>query len=347
MLHTEIAAYLQAWVEELRGVKRASEHTVAAYLRDVTHGLQFLGQHRGEMLTGAALGAVSEIDLRAWLASRLQAGIGKASNARALSAMRAFFKYLHRCHGIENIAAAQVAMPRLNKPLPKAPSEDQAQQLFEALEEHADTSPWIATRNHALLLLLYGSGLRISEALSLTAADVAGDSIRVIGKGNKERAVPLLPMVKQALEAYVNQCPFLGKCLVPSKQEGTVRSASREPQTQRSEGLSNIEKKGGLPPTSATRPCKNPLFYGARGKPLQPAIMQRILRDWRRALGLPESLTPHALRHGFATHLLAHGADLRDIQELLGHVNLSTTQRYTHVDAARLMDAYNAAHPLA
>ena len=180
------------------------------------------------------------------------------------------------------------------------PDESQLDALFDAIMAHHD-EPWLNSRNHALCLLLYGCGLRISEALSLRPTDVMGEHVRVLGKGKKHRDVPLLPMVQHALQEYIAQCPFITET--------------------------------------------GPLFFGARGKPLQPAVFQRFLQSMRRELNLPETLSPHALRHAFATHLLSNGADLRDIQELLGHASLSTTQRYTKVDVARLMSAYNNAHP--
>jgi integrase/recombinase XerC len=253
-------------------------------------------------MTLSHLQQLQERDVRAWLAARMNKGMAKTSNARALSAFKHWMRYLQREGKCDNTRVLTVRAPKLNKPLPKALSEAQAGALMAA---EGDAEPWVAARDHALLLLLYGTGLRIGEALSLTLSDMQGEALRVMGKGRKERVVPLLPMVRQAIEVYVEACPYCPK------------------------------------------QAKGPLFWGARGAPLQAAIFQRRLRDMRRALGLPESATPHALRHSFATHLLAQGADLRDIQELLGHASLSTTQRYTHVDTARLMGAYAKAHPRA
>jgi integrase/recombinase XerC len=246
--------------------------------------------------------------VRSWLAYRVQRGFAKSSNARALSAVRTFFKYLNHHAGIRNLAAQQVPTPKRDKPLPKAPDERQARAALDGLEDDGNV-PWIAARDHALAMLLYGCGLRISEALALKLGDIAPSvgGIRVLGKGKKERQVPMLPVIEQALRAYLDQSPY---------HEDAFH-----------------------------RPPDFPLFVGLRGRKLQPAVFQRTLQRLRRRYGLPESLTPHALRHAFATHLLSNGAELRDIQELLGHESLSTTQRYTHVDATRLLAAYNAAHP--
>lgn len=349
-LAPELHAQLRGWMKEMAGVRRASAHSVSAYLHDVSGFLAFLHQHHGGGIGLAQLEVLEERDIRSWLAYRAERGYAKSSNARALSAVRTFFRHLNQHAGLRNLAALQVATPKLDKPLPKAPSEKQAEAALDALV-YADKDAWVAARDHAIALLLYGCGLRISEALNLTLADVGflfdagrsyhsadgaggegapaptpprslrsgspsatrdsktgganpAPSLRVKGKGNKERQVPLLNVVRLALEDYLSQSPHHWK----------------------------------KAPTQ-------PLFVGARGKKLQAAVFQRMLQVLRRQLGLPESLTPHALRHAFATHLLSRGAELRDIQELLGHASLSTTQRYTHVDATRLLSAYNAAHP--
>jgi integrase/recombinase XerC len=303
-LTPEIHDIVMAWRDELAGVRRASAHTLTSYTHDLTDFFGFLTQYRGENIALKTLPSLHEREVRAWLAARHARGMKAASNARAVSSLRNFCKFLHRHVGLEVKAALQVATPKLSKPLPKAPSEAQAQVALEALSEH-EAAPWVAARNHALAMLLYGCGLRISEALNLTLGDVQGDTLRILGKGKKERLVPLLAVVKQAIDAYVAQCPHHRAWL------------------------------GDL------------LFFGVQGKPLQPAIFQHVMQQLRRDYGLPESLTPHALRHAFATHLLSAGADLRDIQELLGHTSLSTTQRYTKVDTARLLEAYKNAHPRA
>lgn len=302
---TDVQAHLRAWLRELAAVRRASMHSVQAYMHDVSGFLAFMYQHQGRALGMGELEAVEERDIRAWLAYRAQRGYAKSSNARALSAVRTFFRYLNTHAGIRNLAALQTATPKRDKPLPKAPSEQQASAALEAMRLR-DQPEWIAARDHAISLLLYGCGLRISEALGLTVGDVAHDngSLRIRGKGDKERQVPMLALVRKAIDAYLKRSPHHWH-----------------------------------------QDAHYPLFVGLRGKKLQAAVYTRCLQQLRREMGLPESLTPHALRHGFATHLLAHGAELRDIQELLGHVSLSTTQRYTHVDASRLLSAYNAAHP--
>jgi integrase/recombinase XerC len=302
----DVQAQLKAWVAELAGVKRSSNHSINAYLHDVSGFLAFLTQHHGRSVDLALLNAVEERDVRAWLAYRRTRNFAKSSNARALSAVRTFYRYLNKNAGLTNIAPLQVSAPKLDKPLPKSPDEAQAQAALEALEAR-DTAEWIAARDHALACLLYGAGLRIGEALSLTVGDVASEAstLRIRGKRGKVRHVPLLAVVGKAIAHYRSLCPLVG-------QEGDA-----------------------------------PLFVGQRGKQLQPAVFQRTLRIMRRQMGLPESLTPHALRHAFATHLLSRGAELRDIQELLGHASLSTTQRYTHVDTSRLLEAYARAHPRA
>jgi integrase/recombinase XerC len=303
----EVQQQLRAWLKELANVRRASSHSVTAYLHDVSGFLAFLFQHHERALDLAGLAAIEERDIRSWLAYRASRGYAKSSNARALSAVRTFFRHLNAKAGIRNLAALQTATPKLDKPLPKAPTEMQAKVALDAMAEQ-DQPEWISARDHAICLLLYGCGLRISEALNLTVADVANaqGTIRILGKGNKERQVPLLTLVRQALDDYLRQSPH-------HWHHDTDYS----------------------------------LFVGLRGKKLQAAIFSRTLQRIRREMGLPETLTPHALRHGFATHLLSRGAELRDIQELLGHVSLSTTQRYTHIDTTRLLDAYNAAHPAA
>ena len=303
----DVQQQLRGWLKELALVRRASSHSVTAYLHDVSGFFAFLFQHHGRALALEELATLEERDIRSWLAYRAGRGYAKSSNARALSAVRTFFRYLNERVGIRNLAALQTATPKLDKPLPKAPTEIQAKIALDAMAEQ-DQPAWIVARDHAICLLLYGCGLRISEALGLTVADVANahGTIRIRGKGNKERQVPLLTLIRQALDDYLRQSPHHWH-----------------------------------------HDTDYPLFIGLRGKKLQAAIFSRTLQRIRREMGLPETLTPHALRHGFATHLLSRGAELRDIQELLGHVSLSTTQRYTHIDSTRLLDAYNNAHPSA
>jgi integrase/recombinase XerC len=306
-LSSEVQSYFKRWIMELQGVKRASVHSLSAYIHDVSGFMAFLTKHHGARVTINTLEQLHERDLRAWMAYRRHEGFAKSSNARALSAIRTFYRYLNMHAGITNTTPLQISAPKLDKPLPKAPNESQANSLLEALDCDVEDGEWVGARDHAIACLLYGGGLRISEALNLTIGDVSGDStsLRIMGKRKKERQMPLLAVVKKAIDDYRALCPLLG--------------AERD----------------------------DPLFIGVRGHKLQPAVFQRRLQKLRREMSLPESLTPHALRHAFATHLLGHGAELRDIQELLGHASLSTTQRYTHVDASRLLDAYNQSHPRA
>lgn len=304
----DVQAHLRAWLKEMAAVRRASQHSIEAYLHDVSGFIAFMHRHLGCAVGLDQLEKIEERDVRSWLAYRVQRGYAKSSNARALSAVRTFFRHLNEHAGIRNLAPLQVATPRLDKPLPRAPDVAQTNAALAGLEEGGNEA-WIATRDHAIAMLLYGCGLRLSETLGLTLGHItaAESSLRVLGKGKKERQVPLLPLVRQAIDDYLAQSPY------------------HEAKFQRSGNF--------------------PLFVGVRGRPLQQAVFRRCMQQLRRRYGLPESLTPHALRHAFATHLLSNGAQLRDIQELLGHESLSTTQRYTHVDATRLLAAYNAAHP--
>jgi len=244
--------------------------------------------------------------VRAFLASRRRDGAGPRTLARAIAALRSLSRFLERRRLAATTAFTIVTPPRQPRSLPKALAVPEAKRLVEAAETDA-REPWIAARDAAVVMLLYGCGLRIAEALAMTLADAPLDgerTVRVTGKGNKERTVPILPVVARAIEQYVALCPY---------------------------------------PLLANEP----LFRGARGGPLKPRLVQLLVARLRGALGLEESATPHALRHSFATHLLGRGGDLRTIQELLGHASLSTTQIYTHVDTARLLDAYAKAHPRA
>ncbi len=250
------------------------------------------------------LAALRAADFRGWLAARANRDLAKSSSARALSSLRGLFRHLQRAGLAANSAIDAVKTPKLPRTLPKPLTAPEAGKLLEAAADEA-TQPWVAKRDAALLTLLYGGGLRIAEALSLTRAQAPrGDSLVVTGKGRKQRMVPMLPIVVAAIADYLGACPFA------------------------------------LPGTA-------PLFVGVRGGPLNPRIAQRLIATLRVDLGLPETATPHALRHSFATHLLANGGDLRSIQELLGHASLSTTQRYTAVDRAKLLEVYDKAHPRA
>lgn len=306
-LSPDLNSCLTAWEQWLSGTKRVSPHTLSGYKQDITQFLQFLHNYTSDILTLQTLAAIEHRELRAWLAQRKQDGIGDSSNARAMSSLRSFYRYLQRERNIENAAVFNLRTPRLQKPLPKALTEADSLQALDTIKT-LHPEPWIAKRDWALLTLIYGCGLRISEALSLRCGDInhAGNGLRISGKGSKERIVPLLPEVVETVADYRRACPYL---------------RHHHPDT--------------------------PLFLGMRGAALLPRVFQRQIAHLRAYLGLPDSVTPHAFRHSFATHLLAGGGDLRAIQELLGHENLSTTQRYTHVDSARLMAAYKNAHPRA
>ena len=291
------------WQGHLAHDRRRSPHTVRAYVGTAHRLIEFLGQYRGELVEPAGLIEVSAADLRAFLAARRNSGLGAASAARELSGVRAFLGYAAEQQG----RAPQVPRtraPRRPKTLPRPSAPDEVVALAEDAGAFASEA-WIGARDLAILLLLYGSGLRVSEALSLTARDLPiGESIRVTGKRSKTRIVPVVQAVREAIADYVRQCPY---------------------------------------PISGDLP----LFVGARGGPLSADLVRRAVRAARTRLGLPHTLTPHALRHSFATHLLARGADLRSLQELLGHASLSSTQIYTKVDAAHLLDVYRHAHPRA
>ncbi len=289
-------ALISAWGDHLRQDRRRSLHTVRAYVATAERLLAFLSVHQGGP---PQLDAVEAADLRAFLARRRMEGLGNASAARELSAIRGFLAFAAGAEAVPRLKG-----PRVKKGLPRAISPAEAMSLAEDVADQASDS-WIGARDWAILLLLYGAGLRISEALGLTGAVLPLERVlRVTGKRNKTRIVPLLTPVADAINAYVALCPY------PATND-------------------------------------QPLFRGSRGGPLNPAIIRRSVRAARTRLGLGERTTPHALRHSFATHLLAGGADLRSLQELLGHASLSSTQIYTSVDAAYLLDVYRNAHPRA
>jgi integrase/recombinase XerC len=300
MQGTEAVAAFLDWMARER---RASPLTVAAYGADLAGFLGFLTPHLGAEPDLAALAGLRLADFRAWLASAAKAGRGNATRARHVSAVRSFFKFAARRYGMDNAQIALLATPKAHKPLPRALSPSQALSVTRDIGEMSDSD--LALRDTALFSLLYGSGLRIAEALALNVRDAprAGSdaALRVTGKGSKQRIVPVLVPVRDAMEAWL--------CVHPQ----------REPEA--------------------------PLFVGARGGRLNPGVAQRVLRGFRVLAGLPDHATPHALRHSFATHLLAGGADLRSIQDLLGHASLSTTQRYTAVDTKQLMEVWRRTHP--
>lgn len=308
-LHADerIKQSLWDWLEFLQHRESASGHTRRAYLQDVLQALTFLQHYWGEAVCFSRLNAMSMRDVRAWLAQRLAEGYAKSSNARALSSLRHWFRYLQYQELAENHAIFHIRMPKRDAAIPKALSEEHSLRMVEAAASFHDEE-WLNKRDVALLMLIYGCGLRISEALSLKVQDVLSSqgSLRITGKGNKQREVPLLPVVLQALLTYLKHSPH------------------------HADGAREVA-----------------LFVGKHGKALHASAFRKQLQQIRRQLGLPEHASPHAFRHSFATHLLAGGADLRDIQELLGHAQITTTQRYTKVDTARLMAAYEAAHPVA
>ncbi len=303
----DVSAEITRWLGYLGAERRMSAKTLDAYQRDVSQFLGFLAEHLGGAPTLKQLAKLTPADVRAFMAARRSDGAGNRSLMRTLAGCRSFARFLER-NGKGKVAAlAAVRTPKLPRTLPKPLAASAAVQVTNIeLREGETREPWIIARDAAVLALLYGSGLRISEALGLKRGDCAGnvDALTVAGKGNKTRMVPLLPQVAKLIADYVALCP------------------------------------SDLPPDG-------PLFIGARGGALSPRVVQLAMARLRGALGLPDSATPHALRHSFATHLLARGGDLRSIQELLGHASLSTTQIYTAVDAERLLEVYASAHPRA
>ncbi|MFI4975891.1 MAG: tyrosine recombinase XerC [Caulobacterales bacterium] len=296
---------LAAFLDHMANERRASPRTVEAYLAAVSAYISFLEQHRGESVRLADIGGVSAGEVRAYLAHRRQAArpLSARSLSQALSAIRSYHRFLDRRLGVACPGLALVRGPRVKPGAPRPVTEDQARGLLTEAGEDPDRPAWEAARDAAVLTLLYGCGLRISEALSLKRSDAPLDaSLRILGKGSKVRLAPVLPAVRDAVDAYLAAVPF-------------------------------------------TLGADEPLFRATRGGPLGPRRVQELMQKLRGRMGLSERATPHALRHSFATHLLGAGADLRSIQELLGHASLSTTQRYTAVDAAGLLAAYHGAHP--
>ncbi|MCP5391295.1 MAG: tyrosine recombinase XerC [Sphingomonadaceae bacterium] len=291
------ADFLEQWRDHLTQHRRRSPHTVRAYGAAAARLLDYR-----EHTSWTQIARIDGPELRRYLASRRAEGLGNASVARELSAIKAFIAFAAAQSGQNDARLPGLRGPRLKKGLPRPVTPDDARNLAELV---ADTSKegWIGARDRAVLLLLYGAGLRIAEALSLKGSDIPlGSTLTVTGKGNKQRVVPILPIVREAVEEYARHCPW------PITGDG-------------------------------------PLFLGAKGGPLNPGMVQKAMAQARKALGLPATATPHALRHSFATHLLGAGADLRSLQELLGHASLGSTQIYTKVDAATLLDTYRNAHP--
>ncbi len=292
------------WNQWLSSERRTADHTTAAYGRDVRKFIHFLSGHLGGPAALSDLAKLKPVDFRSYLARRRSEGLSNTSLARSMSAIRSLFRFLERTDRVHNPAINAVRTPKRPHGVPKPLSVGQAVSSVKQVSQLQDEG-WLGKRDAAVLTLLYGCGLRISEALALNRRDVPkGDVLVITGKGNKQRMVPVLGVVHDAIEDYLAHCPFeLGD--------------------------------------------DDPLFVGKRGRRLDPGIIQRQVRRLRGMLGLPETTTPHALRHSFATHLLSDGGDLRTIQELLGHASLSTTQRYTEVDSQRLLEVYNNAHPSA
>jgi integrase/recombinase XerC len=302
----DVAAEIAGWLRFLGNERRMSPKTLEAYRRDVSQFLDFLAGHLGDAPTLKQLAKLTPADVRAFMAARRGEGLSSRSLMRVLAGARSFARFLERNGKGKVGALAAVRAPKVGKTLPKPLAIAAAKRISDTdLREGETRAPWIVARDAAVLALLYGSGLRISEALSLKRKDfTASDAITVTGKGNKTRMVPVLPQVVKSVERYIALCPL-------------------------------------------DLPAGGPLFVGARGGPLSPRIVQLAMARLRGALGLPDTATPHALRHSFATHLLARGGDLRAIQELLGHASLSTTQIYTAVDSERLLEVYSSAHPRA
>ncbi len=295
---------LQTWLDHQRALNGAAENTITAYQGDVADFLAFMTFHKGE---GQGLGALSKItitDMRSWMARTRGPDVGPRSMARKLSAVKAFYRWLSEREGFEPTAVLSTRAPKFPKKLPRPLAIDAAKALIDCVEIQSDR-PWVSARDVAVLTLLWGCGLRISEALSLTCNDAPLPvSLRIFGKGGKERVVPVLPAARDAVDSYVRLCPH------PNTPDA-------------------------------------PLFRAIKGGPLSARTIAQVMADARMQLGLPATATPHAMRHSFATHLLDAGGDLRAIQELLGHASLSTTQAYTAVDTARLMEVYNKTHPKA
>ncbi len=295
---------LAQWLAQLQALEGAAVNTIEAYRRDVTRYLKFLSTHRGGAEGIAAVARSTQSDLRAWMAYERGRNLSPRSLARALSAVKSFTAWAADRTGTDATTVLSARGPKHRRTLPRPLSEEGAAEVLTDIGSDA-REDWIAARDTAIATLLYGLGLRISEALSLTGADhPLPETLRITGKGGKTRPVPVIPAATEAVADYARQCPY---DLTPGE----------------------------------------PLFRGARGGPVNPRLIQAGMERARLRLGLPATATPHALRHSFATHLLSAGGDLRAIQDLLGHASLSTTQAYTAVDAARLMEVYEKAHPRA
>ncbi|MBM1221516.1 tyrosine recombinase XerC [Ponticoccus sp. SC2-23] len=304
MIAPALTDALDRWLAHEQALNGAAENTIRAYQSDLLGFLAFMGRHHGGQ---EGLGPISRItisDMRAWMAHERGRGVGARSLARALSAVKSFYRWLSDREGFEPTAVLSTRAPKFHRKLPRPVAEQAARDLIDRVSVGHQT-PWIAARDVAIVTLLYGCGLRISEGLGLTGAEAPlPETLLIRGKGGKERIVPVIPAARAAVDTYVDACPF------------------------------EIAPAGAL-------------FLGARGGPLSPRMVQKTVEQARTGLGLPATTTPHAMRHSFATHLLTAGGDLRAIQELLGHASLSTTQAYTAVDTAHLMEVYDRSHPKA
>ena len=308
MTHASIsdgaADALEEWLTLIKALNATADNTITAYRSDVLGYLAFLGNHFGDATGLTPLKQVKVTDMRAWMAHERGRGVSPRSLARALSAVKSFYRWLAERDGFDPTVVLSARSPRFQKKLPRPLAVDAARAMIDTVEVQS-TKEWVAARDAAVITLLYGCGLRISEALSLTGADApVPDVLRITGKGNKTRIVPVIDPARAAVARYMRACPH-------------------------------------------QITAETPLFRAVRGGPLRPRAIQKAMEATRMQLGLPATATPHAMRHSFATHLLGAGGDLRAIQELLGHASLSTTQAYTAVDAARLMDVYDKTHPRA
>ena len=297
---------INEFIEYLIKTKQYSSHTGLAYEMDINDFVSFMARLNNADIFVRDLAGIDTLMFRSWLADRQKRGLSFKSTARAMSSVRGFFKYIAKYHGVKNDAVGLISSPKVPKTLSKAITPEDVGDMHEAIKNIDDKEPWIAARDWALVTLLFGCGLRISEALSLTNADVAAapEVLRIVGKGNKERMVPVLPAVNSAIKKYIDVRPF---------------------------GNASDDK----------------LFRSVRGLPMSARMAEKVIENLRNYLQLPDYVTPHALRHTFATALLSDGADLRSLQELLGHSSLSTTQLYTKVNMAEVMNIYERCHPRA
>ncbi len=303
MIDSSLCKIIESWYRWLRLEKNFSQNTLEAYRRDLNHLMLFLNSSIGEVVTLKTLKSLALFNIRGWLSFRHKKNISSTSNARALSAIRNFFKYINDYYDIDNQTIFSISKPILRKTLPKVLSRDNIKVAIEEVKLEAKYH-WVAERNAAIILLLYGCGLRISEALSLKLKDVSSEELTVIGKGSKERRIFMLPIVKKQVEKYIKFCPYLKYSMKDQD-----------------------------------------LFVGVRGKKLGRTYFANYLQKVRRMANLPETVIPHAFRHSFATHLFRENVDMRSIQQLLGHANLSTTQIYTHLNHKDVIDVYKNFHP--